>query len=326
MLFTALKCLFTQLVVGSMVLLMLALGLAAFYDLEYVLDFVEIATRDMFGLAIWTLGCGLVVFMRREASTLTQALAAMLVSSNVTAAAISTIDRSRYQREALPFTLPITTLGILLALGYGAPHHGASHWILTLLIVWVHYIAAMLLAHFVAILTAFHELYRRMDEVRFRDHFSPLHTENLISYMSITTTIGILAVYAGFRGTLTAGFQFRHEALQAFLTTPLILFLPATLFYNFYPRHVLRKIVQHRIFEMMRRLGEAKPEDAKETLLEIRGAIELNNEILPFFDYKSLPSYLVAVVFALSVIYNHDPQVKEFFRVLIGTSGQSAGT
>src|SRR5207302_1611087 len=91
--------------------------------------------------------------------------------------------------------------------------------------------------------------------VEFRQIYSPLNLENISSYLAITTVIGLISIYAGFRGTVTAGFQFQHEVWRVFLLTPLILFVPGTLFYDYYPRYVLRKIVQHKVFELMMRLG-----------------------------------------------------------------------
>jgi len=178
---------------------------------------------------------------------------------------------------------------------------------------------AFLLFHFVEITKAFHELFEAMDEIDFKKVYSPLHLENLTSYLALTTTLGLLGIYAGFRGTLTAGFQFENEVWRVFLSTPLILFLPGTLLYNYYPRYVLKKILQFKVFKTMERLSDSNLITTKELLINLRESTVLNSQILPFIDYKSLPSYIIAIVFAVTAIYNSDPAVKTFISHFIGS-------
>ena len=97
------------------------------------------------------------------------------------------------------------------------------------------------------------------------------------------------------------------------MSTPLVLFLPGTLFYNYYPRYVLRKILQYKVFRTMERLGASDESNAKALLLDLRESAVLNSQILPFLDYKTLPSYMLAIFFAISLAYNSDPAVKSFF-------------
>jgi hypothetical protein len=101
---------------------------------------------------------------------------------------------------------------------------------------------------------------------------------------------------------------------RTFLSTPVILFLPGTLFYNYYPRYVLRKILQHRVFKTMEQLGTADETNAKSLILDLKESAFLDSQILPFLDYKSLPSYFIAIFFTLSLAYNNDPAVKAFIK------------
>jgi len=134
---------------------------------------------------------------------------------------------------------------VFLTTTYGIPNSGFAYYVIFVGVCAIYYIAAFLLCHFVEVIFAFHELFESMETVEFRRVYSPLHLENLTSYLAMTTALGLVAIYAGFRGTLTAGFHFHHEAWKLFLSTPLILFLPGTLFYNYCPRYVLRKILQY---------------------------------------------------------------------------------
>jgi hypothetical protein len=70
----------------------------------------------------------------------------------------------------------------------------------------------------------------------------------------------------------------------------------------------------------MERLGAADEPSAKGLLLDLRESAVLSSQILPFLDYKSLPSYLLAIFFAISVAYNSDPAVKGFFNYVLGVS------
>ena len=68
----------------------------------------------------------------------------------------------------------------------------------------------------------------------------------------------------------------------------------------------------------MERLGTSDEKDTKGLLLDLRETASLSSQILPFLDYKSLPSYLLAILFGVSLAYNNDPAVKNFFNYLLG--------
>ena len=314
----AFKALATQLLViagiiaGCSLVVWLAGGQAA------VVGLIATGVVGMKGPWVWTFGYGLASFVRDRGRHLPAILDGILVPNEVTAAAAASIERSTWHRHAWPYTVPITLLGVALTAVYGIPNTGIAYSLIFVGVCSIYYVAAFLLQHFVAVTMAFHNLLERMDGVAFRKMYSPLHLENLTTYLSVTTALGMVAIYAGFRGTLTAGFQFRQEVWRAFLSTPVVLFLPGTLLYNYYPRYVLRKIVQHKVFRTMERLSTAADDaGAKSLLVELRECGLLNAQILPFLDYKSLPSYLLAVFFALSLAYNSDPAVKAFVKYVV---------
>jgi hypothetical protein len=68
----------------------------------------------------------------------------------------------------------------------------------------------------------------------------------------------------------------------------------------------------------MERLSAAEDETGARSLLtELKECGLLNTQILPFLDYKSLPSYLLAVFFALSLAYSSDPALKAFVKYVV---------
>jgi hypothetical protein len=317
-LFAAFKSLTQQFLVISGLLVVCALLTWMFNGRQAAENLIETAVIGMKGPWVWTFGFGLASFVSNRGRLLPLDINGVLAPNEVTAEMTGRIERSTRHKNAYFYTVPITTLGAFLTFVYGIPNTGFAYWAILLGVCAIYYIAAFLLFHFVELTLAFHSLFESMETVEFKRIYSPLHLENLTSYLAITTTLGLVAIYAGFRGTLTAGFHFQLGVWKAFLSTPLILFLPGTLFYNYYPRYVLRKVLQYKVFRTMERLGASDEASAKGLLLDLRESAVLSSQILPFLDYKSLPSYLLAVFFGISLAYNSDPAVKSFFSYLLG--------
>ncbi len=319
MLLAAFKALAKQFVAISAILGACGMLVWAIDGRAAALGLIDIAVRGTKGPWVWTFGWGLASFITDRGRQLPIELSGILVPNEVTGVLSAKIDRSTRHRYAWRYTIPITLLGAFLSAVYGIPQNGIGYYLVFAGLCSIYYVGAFLLFHFVEVTLAFDELFKNMDNVQFRRLYSPLHLENLTSYLAMTTALGLVGIYAGFRGTLTAGFRFPHDVWRIFLFTPVILFLPGTLFYNYYPRYVLRKILQHRVFLTMTRLGSSEEEDSmKSLLLDLRECAISSSQILPFLDYKSLPSYLLAIFFAISVAYNSDPAVKAFFNYVLG--------
>jgi hypothetical protein len=319
-LFAAFKSLSQQFLVISGLVLVCALAAWLFNGRQSAVSLVDTAVIGMKGPWVWTFGVGLASLVSKRGRLLPLDINGVLVPTEVTAALTGRIERSALHRYAYRYTVPITLLGAFLTSAYGIPNSGFAYYAIFMGVCAIYYTAAFLLCHFVEVILAFHELFESMETVEFKRVYSPLHLENLTSYLAMTTALGLVAIYAGFRGTLTAGFRFHLEVWKFFLSTPLILFLPGTLFYNYYPRYVLRKVLQYKVFRTMERLGASDESSTKGLLLDLRESAVLSSQILPFLDYKSLPSYLLAIFFAISVAYNSDPAVKTFFNYMVGVS------
>jgi hypothetical protein len=319
-LFAAFKSLSQQFLVISMLVVACALIAWLFNGRQAAIGLVETAVIGMKAPWVWTFGFGLASFVSRRGRLLPLDINGVLAPNEVTAAVTGRIERSTRHRNAYRYTVTITLLGMFLTAAYGIPNSGFAYYAIFVGVCAIYYIAAFLLCHFVEMTLAFHELFESMETVEFKRVYSPLHLENLTSYLAMTTALGLVAIYAGFRGTLTAGFHFHQEVWRIFLSTPLILFLPGTLFYNYYPRYVLRKVLQYKVFRTMERLGASDESSTKGLLLDLRESAVLSSQVLPFLDYKSLPSYLLAILFAISFAYNSDPAVQSFFNYLLGVT------
>jgi len=317
MMIAAFKWLGIQLVVISVMLGVFSCLVLLINGRQEALGFLETAVVGMKGPWVWTFGYGLAFFIMDRGRALPLALDGVLVPSELTTKVSHRIAASTYHRNALRYTAPLTLLGVFLTYAYGIPNRGVAYVLLYLCVLLIYYIGGFLLFHFIEVTFAFKMLFDSMDQVEFRQIYSPIHLENITSYLAITTVIGLISIYAGFRGTVTAGFEFQHEVWRVFLLTPLILFVPGTLFYDYYPRYVLRKIVQHKVFELMTRLGASDGSDASGLVDKLQRAAATNSQILPFVDYKTLPSYLIAILFVINLAYTNDPTVRGFLQHLI---------
>jgi hypothetical protein len=284
---------------------------------QAAIQLIDIAIIRTKGQWVWTFGYGLASFIGHRGRLLAAALNEVLVPNETTAAVTAKIERSTLHRNGYWYTVPITIIGIFLTSMYGIPVTGISYVLIFVGLCSIYYIGGFLLFHFIEITLAFHHMFENMDTIEFRQVYNPLHLENVTTYLALTTTLGLMGIYVGFRGTLTVGFSFPDDVWRTFLSTPIILFLPGTLFYNYYPRYVLRKIVQYKVFRAMERLGSANEENAKSLLMNLKESAFLNSQILPFIDYKSLPSYFIAIFFVISLVYNNDPAVKAFVKYLL---------
>lgn len=316
MMIAAFKWLGFQLIVISVIIGAFSMLVWVVSGRQEALGFIDTAVLRMKGPWVWTFGYGLASFIMDRGRLLPSALNGVLVTNEVTAAVTARIDLSTRHRSAYRYTLPITLLGVFLTYVYGLPNRGLAYVLLFLCVCAIYYVAGFLLFHFLEVTFAFHILFESMDSVEFKRVYSPMHLENLTTYLAITTIIGLISIYAGFRGTVTAGFEFQHEVWRVFLVTPLVLFVPGTLFYDYYPRYVLRKILQHKVFKVMERLGASDGLDARSLVLDLKETSAASSHILPFVDYKTLPSYLIAVLFVISLAYNNDPAVKAFLEYL----------
>jgi hypothetical protein len=316
MMIAAFKWLAIQLAVICVMLGVSSLLVLLIDGRQEALKFIETAVVGMKGPWVWTFGYGLAFFIMDRGRTLPLDVNGVLVPTELTVKVAQRIDASTRHSNALRYTVPLTLLGVFLTYVYGIPNKGIAYVLLYLCVLLIYYVSGFLLFHFIEVTLAFKMLFDSMDGVEFKKIYSPMHLENITSYLAITTVVGLISIYAGFRGTVTAGFEFQHEVWRVFLITPLVLFVPGTLFYDYYPRYVLRKILQHKVFELMARLGASDGSDASSLVDKLQRTSATESQILPFVDYKTLPSYLIAVFFVISLAYNNDPAVRAFLEYL----------
>ncbi len=316
MIFTLFKSLVYQLSVAVIIAIVAATTQLLLYNKDYALRFLEIAIIDMNGLGVWCFGVGLMFFVGKVGNMIAQELNETFQSSPSLFEIVAKIEKSTRHKDALILTAPIATLGGVIVLNCNVPHFGISSVFISIGVVFIYYTASYLLYHFFMIISAFHTMYKNIDGVHLESQLNSLHLENISSYLAQTSSVGLLAIYFGFRGTVTAGFIFSHPIWKFFLVTPLILFLPGTLFYNFYPRHVLKKLLRYKIFNKLMAIAANDDVDVKNAIVEIKGVSLMDAQVAPFVDYKNLPSYLIGVLFLMNIVYDYDPVIRSFFQFI----------
>jgi len=157
-------------------------------------------------------------------------------------------------------------------------------------------------------------------------------------FFIITSTVGIICIYLGFRGTLTANFIFYNELFKKFLVLPLVFYLPATLIYSFYPRYVLKKINNYEIIKKIKDLdSNAKKiinnySSKKNDIISLKEKIDFEDSILnlkekllndnrgnSLISFKDSPSLIITLIMIIQLITSKDEIIKNFLNYLFST-------
>ncbi len=208
MFIVAFRSLSKQLITISVIIALCALLALVVDGRDAAIELLATTVTRMNGLTVWTFGYGLAAFIAQRGRLLPIDLNGVLIANDATASATVRIERSTYFRNANRYTVPITALGVLLTAFYGIPGRGVTHVLVFVGICSIYYVGGFLLFHFIEVTLAFNELFESMDAVEFKRLYNPLHLENLTNYLALTTALGLVGIYSGFRGTITADFQF----------------------------------------------------------------------------------------------------------------------
>lgn len=155
--------------------------------------------------------------------------------------------------------------------------------------------------------------------------------ETINNFFVVTATIGILGIYVGFRGTLTANFLSASNngaMIRKILIFPVGVFLPVALVYSFYPRYVLKRIYEYDIIkkvrdlEVLRSSALDKEESIKErigmdkTIAEIKEKLMLERSQFPIISLKDSPSLLVAILMLIQLVAQYDSVISGYLKSL----------
>ena len=225
--------------------------------------------------------------------------------------------------------IPITILGGTILLKSGYPLEGFAKYYLAICSISIYCVASYIFVFFIFVLFMFKSLEENLVGNITLKSASPMAFDTLNNFFTVTSTIGIVAIYFGFRGTLTANLEIfeAEETLRRLFIMPVILFLPVTLFYSFYPRYVLKKIYDIEIINKLNKLEQIESHSFNEseitidqlniekTLTEIKEKLLAERKQMPIINLKDSPSLALVFLILLQLIVQYDNVVNDFFKI-----------
>ncbi|MBI5021127.1 MAG: hypothetical protein HZB59_06810 [Ignavibacteriales bacterium] len=282
------------------------------------------------GILVGGVGYGLVWFIRKYGSSLLAQINEVITISEEDLPKIFVYSR-RMNSTLWKNTIgiPLTIVGGIIMWNCGYPMEGFAKYYLAISSISIYYIGSYLLTFFIFSLLMFKSLEDSEKRLEVTRNIVPLEFENLNYFFVITSTIGVAGIYLGFRGTLTANFILDPDGIitRKLLIFPVILFLPLTLCYSFYPRYVLKKIYENDIIKKVKEIEEKRRNIPNElislkdkieidmTLSEIREKLIMERDQFPLISLKDSPSLLISIIMVIQFIAQYDTAINEFFKI-----------
>jgi hypothetical protein len=282
------------------------------------------------GILVGAAGCGLLMFVHRSGRLMLTTLSHSLVVPDVYAVQHArSVHRATSWRHSLFISLPLTAIGGIVLWKAGFPMTGLSRIYLASATISVYWIASSILAFYIYTIVLFrhiedHSLPTRDGSPRFRlnSTLGSMDLQTVDGFFIVSATLGVLAIYFGFRGTLTADFVELTDLFRKLMILPLILYLPATLCYSLYPRWVLRQISECDTLQLVedfeRETSTHRVEDFKANLelraiiLEIKEKMLNDRRAVPLLSLKDAPTLTMSIIIVIQFVAQKDAVVAEF--------------
>ncbi len=307
------------------------------YGLIYYFQSPEIAyqffTSWLFyfnGILVGGFGYGLMWYIKKEGKNLLAMVNNLIDIANVDSPRILIFARRATSLKWKNLVgIPLTIIGGILLWNSGYPLFGFAKYYLAICSISIYYVGAYIFTFFIFTLFMFKSIEEGLQSYKIRKRISPLDYESINNFFTITATMGIFAIYFGFRGTLTANFSeiSLDGSFRKLLIFPLIIFLPITLVYSFYPRYILKKINDLEILEQVKELENLKS-TILQTKISTKEVLEIENLIssikdkliserkqMPLISFKDSPSLLIVILMIIQLIIQYDKTISEFFKV-----------
>jgi hypothetical protein len=278
------------------------------------------------GILVGATGYGLLLFVRAKGKAILAQLNNLLeVPEEHAKKLLALHHRTTSWFWTNLISIPITIAGAIILWNCQFPLTGFARIYLAACSISVYYVASSILAFFVYTLALFSYIESQSQQglaARFTGkRQAGMDLETIDSFFVISSTIGVLAIYLGFRGTLTANFVNTPEVFKSLLILPAILYLPATLCFSFYPRYVLRKIAECDILcriEEFERDADFKSSTLKDGLELRKLILELKEKMVgeyrasPLLSIKDAPSLTISILLILQFAFQKDSVVSDF--------------
>ena len=320
--------------IGSAILFFIGWTITLLWQGERTASDLAIAWFFSFnGIIAGGAGYGLVFFMRDQRGTLIDGLSNVL---EVPKTLRPELDR-RVARIKSWWLTPIVATCLTAVCGFiayraGIPLHGFAHLYLTAAVLSFYWVGSYGLMIIIAVLNVFsfvesHADLKKSERISLRGPFQAQDLQTIDLFFVVSSAMCVLAVYVCFRGTLTA-FMNAPPVFYKALIIQVLFFLPASLIYSFYPRHVLREVWETDTFLAIERFAD---ETSRETPPDLKSQLELRKLILdvkermlaerralPLVSLKDVPALSIALLMAIQIVIQKDPILSSFF----GLSGK----
>ena len=280
------------------------------------------------GVFVAGVGYGLLFFVREKSRTIFNLLNIILDLH-----ADDEMRIKKYQ-EYMTFTwgniisIPITIVGGIILWNCGYPLNGFAKIFLAMTSISLYYIGGSMLAYFIFSSKIFLYFEENENRIRFNSNVSPLHIETFNTYFTVISTIGIIALYLAFRGTLTANFVNATEGtlLRTILIFPIVIFSSAPMLYSFYPRYILKRIYDNNFISRIAELEQGTNTDLtgnrsikerlemEKLMIDIKESLTLERNKMTILNIKDLPSILLLIVMLIQFIISHDNIISVFLK------------
>ena len=287
-------------------------------------DFLKSAAYHFDGLLVFAAGYGLLGYVRSTGrSLLSQLIQVVELQPDDQPMLLHLERRAVAWRWTNAIALPLTAVGAVALWNCGYPLDGFARFYLALWTTSIYYVASAILAFYIFVIALFKFIEERSESAVLQRAALSRKVQVMDSFFVISATMGVVAIYLGFRGTLTANFVYPSAVVRDLLVMPIVLYLPATLFYSLYPRHVLRHLVALDAVRMTEDLEhwmlERPPADLKDELelrrlvMEIRERTLAERQAMPLLSLKDAPSLTISILIFIQFVLQRDSVVAGFF-------------
>ena len=279
------------------------------------------------GILIFGFGFGLLWFVRRNGGNmLGQLLNVLEIPEDKLTEFNLSFQRATSLLWVNVIAVPTTLVGGVILWQCGYPYDGFAKYFLAGSSISLYYAGGYLLGFFLYSVNLFRTLEDSQRLISKSHGATQIEFESLNHFFIISSTMGIVALYLAFRGTLTANFVSASSSLLTgkLLVFPLVLFLPAPLLYSFYPRYVLKRIYDNDVLQRISRIEEKRYSldkqgaSYKETLemekilLDIKDRLIIEMNSLSLFSFKDSPSLLISMLMIFQLLVPKDNVVMQF--------------
>lgn len=300
-----------------------------FQDDRVATQLVETAVFDFNGILVGAVGYGLLAFVYFSGRRMLAVLNNILdVPKEHMADYARLLERAGSWRAWLAIVAPLSIIGALVLWRAGFPLYGLAEFYLAVGVSSIYVVASAILASYVYTIFLFHFIEEHSGNstrprIRLKCSFASMDLQTIDSFFIVNAAFGVLAIYLGFRGTLTANFTSMTELYRKAMILPLVFYLPATLCYSFYPRYVLRQVTECDTLELVEefeRQTKDQPEGAdfkatlelRKLIFDIKEKMLNDRRAVPLLTLKDAPSLTMSLIIAIQFIGQNDSLVSKF--------------